>query len=146
MSTLVTRLNAELRGDRSIWAILIVLSLFSLLAVYSSTGTLAYRTTGGNTEVFLMKHGVILLGGLVLTYICHRLHYMTFSRSAPVLLLLTVPLLIYTLAFGVDVNDARRWIEVPFVGITFQTSDFAKIALVIYVDRKSTRLNSSHYS
>jgi cell division protein FtsW len=60
---------------------------------------------------------------------------MTFSRSAPVLLLLTVPLLIYTLAFGVDVNDARRWIEVPFVGITFQTSDFAKIALVIYVAR-----------
>ncbi len=135
MSTLATRLNAELRGDRSIWAILIVLALFSLLAVYSSTGTLAYRTAAGNTEAFLVKHGVILLGGLVLTYICHRLHYMTFSRSAPVLLLLTVPLLIYTLMFGVDVNDARRWIEVPFVGITFQTSDFAKIALVIYVAR-----------
>jgi len=135
MSTLATRLNAELKGDRAIWAILIVMALFSLLAVYSSTGTLAYRTAGGNTEAFLVKHGLILLGGLVLTYICHRLHYMTYSRSAPVLLLLTVPLLVYTLAFGVDVNDARRWIEVPFVGITFQTSDFAKIALVIYVAR-----------
>lgn len=135
MSTIATRISAELRGDRSIWAIIILLALFSLLAVYSSTGTLAYRNMGGNTEAFLMRHGLHLAVGLVLTYLCHLLSYMTYSRSAPVLLLLAVPLLVYTLVFGVDVNEARRWIEVPFVGITFQTSDFAKIALVIYVAR-----------
>ncbi len=135
MSTIATRLSAELRGDRSIWAIIILLALFSLLAVYSSTGTLAYRNMGGNTEAFLLRHGMHLAVGLVLTYLCHLLGYMSYSRSAPVLLLISVPLLIYTLVFGVDVNDARRWIELPFVGITFQTSDFAKIALVIYVAR-----------
>jgi cell division protein FtsW len=79
---------------------------------------------------------VILLGGLVLTFLCHRLHYMTFSRSAPVLLAVCVPLLVFTLAYGAEVNQARRWIEVPFVGVTFQTSDFAKLALIIYVARQ----------
>ena len=135
MSNFAARLNAELRGDKAIWAILVILALFSLLAVYSSTGTLAYRTAGGDTEAFLFKHGFILLGGLLMAYLCHRLQYMTFSRAAPVLLLLSIPLLAYTLTFGAEVNDARRWIEVPFMGITFQTSDFAKIALVIYVAR-----------
>lgn len=135
MSTIITRINAELRGDRAIWAVVILLAVFSLLAVYSSTGNLAYQQFGGNTEAMLFRHAVILVGGLVLTYLCHLMHYMTFSRSAPLLLVLAVPLLIYTLFFGAEVNEARRWIEVPFVGISFQTSDFAKLALVIYVAR-----------
>lgn len=135
MSTIATRLYAELRGDRAIWGIVAILAIFSLLAVYSSTGTLAYKERGGNTEAFLLKHGLILVGGLVLTYVCHLLHYMKYSRSAPVLLLLSIPLLVYTIAFGADINDARRWIQVPLVGITFQTSDFAKLALIIYIAR-----------
>jgi len=135
MAALGSRLVAELRGDKAIWAVIIILAVFSLLAVYSSTGTLAYRFRGGNTEAFLFKHGIILFGGLVLTYICHMLHYMVFNRSAPVLLVLSVPLLIYTIAFGAELNEARRWIEVPLVGITFQSSDFAKLALVLYVAR-----------
>jgi cell division protein FtsW len=133
--SLATRLYAELRGDRAIWAVIAVLALFSIMAVYSSTGTLAYREMGGNTESFLVKHLLIVVGGLFLTYLAHLLHYMKYSRSAPVLLLISVPLLIYTIAFGADINDARRWIEVPFVGITFQTSDFAKLALIIYLAR-----------
>jgi len=72
MSTLITRLNAELRGDKAIWAIIALLSIFSILAVYSSTGTLAYRYRGGDTEAFLLKHGVILLLGLGLIYSCHQ--------------------------------------------------------------------------
>ncbi len=135
MSTFTARIYAELRGDKAIWAILVLLAVFSILAVYSSTGTLAYRERGGNTEAFLMKHGVILLGGLFLTYIAHMLHYSKYNRMAPVLLLISVPLLMYTLAFGADINDAKRWIELPFVGITIQTSDFAKLALIIYVAR-----------
>ncbi len=129
------RVAAELRGDRVIWAILALLALFSILAVYSSTGTLAYRERGGNTEAFLLKHGVILAGGLVLTYFCHLLHYMRFSRWAPILLPIAVLLLLYTVILGADINDARRWIVLPVVGITFQTSDLAKIALIIYVAR-----------
>lgn len=135
MSTVTARIYAELRGDKAIWAILVLLAIFSILAVYSSTGTLAYRERGGNTEAFLIKHGVIMAGGLFLAYIAHMLHYSKFNRIAPVLLLISVPLLLYTLTFGADINDARRWIELPFVGITIQSSDFAKLSLIIYVAR-----------
>lgn len=133
--SLGTRIYAELQGDRSIWSILAILSILSVLGVYSSTGTLAYRQMGGDTEAFLIKHLLIVVGGLFLAYLAHLLHYMKYSRSAPVLLLLSIPLLIYTIAFGADINDARRWISVPLMGITFQTSDFAKLALIIYVAR-----------
>lgn len=133
--SLATRIYTELRGDKSIWAIVALLAIFSILAVYSSTGTLAYQERGGNTEAFLTKHGIILFGGLFLTYLCHLMHYMRYSRAAPILLLLSIPLLVYTIAFGADINEARRWISLPYVGITFQTSDFAKLALIIYVAR-----------
>ncbi len=135
--SLGNRLYAELRGDRVIWMILAVLALFSLLLVYSSTGTLAYREKGGDTEFFLLKHLLILAGGLFLAYSCYSMHYMRFKRVAPYLILLAVPLLIYTISFGTDLNEARRWIS--FMDITFQTSDFAKLALIIYVAREITR-------
>jgi cell division protein FtsW len=134
--SLGTRLYAELRGDRAIWAILAVLAIFSILIVYSSTGTLSYKKMGGNTETILIKHLVIVGGGLFLAYVAHLTHYMKYSKWAPTLLIISVPMLIYTIAFGVDINEARRWIEVPFVGITFQASDFAKLALIIYIARE----------
>jgi cell division protein FtsW len=134
--SLGTRLYAELRGDRAIWAILAVLAIFSSLIVYSSTGTLSYKKMGGNTETILIKHLVIVGGGLFLAYVAHLTHYMKYSKWAPTLLIISVPMLIYTIAFGVDINEARRWIEVPFVGITFQASDFAKLALIIYIARE----------
>ena len=135
MSTLVNRLSAELRGDRAIWGIFAVMAVFSLLAVYSSSGILAYRDRGGNTEAYLMKHGLILLMGMVLTYLIHLLNYKRFNRLAPVMLLISIPLLMYTIAYGTEINDARRWIQLPFVGLTFQTSDFAELALITYVAR-----------
>lgn len=134
--SLGTRLYAELRGDRAIWAILAVLAIFSILIVYSSTGTLSYKKMAGNTETILIKHLVIVIGGLFLAYVAHLTHYMKYSKWAPTLLIISVPMLIYTIAFGVDINEARRWIEVPFVGITFQASDFAKLALIIYIARE----------
>lgn len=124
-----------MKGDRVIWAIIVLLAIFSILAVYSSTGTLAYRERGGDTESFLLKHGVILLAGLTIVYFGHLLHYIRYSRWAPVLLAISVPLLMYTLLLGADINEARRWIEVPIVGLTFQTSDLAKLALILYVAR-----------
>lgn len=130
-----TRIYAELKGDRAIWSVLAVLALFSLLAVYSATGTLAYKNMSGNTEAYLVKHFLIIVGGLFLTYLAHLMHYTKYSRWAPALILASIPLLVYTIAFGEDINDARRWIAVPFAGITFQTSDFAKLALIIYVAR-----------
>jgi cell division protein FtsW len=130
-----TRIAAELRGDRVVWAILVLLGLFSILAVYSSTGTLAYRDRGGDTESYLFKHGIILMGGLVITYFAHLLHYKRYMNWAPVLLAITFILLGYTLVMGVDINQARRWIVVPVIGLSFQTSDFAKLALIIFIAR-----------
>ena len=127
------RIYAELRGDRVVWMIVLLLAIFSILTVYSATGTFAYK--GGNTEFYLLKQFLLVAGGLVLTYVCYLMHYMQYSRFAPVILLLCIPLLVYTLAFAPEINDARRWIQLPFIGITFQTSDFAKLALIIYVAR-----------
>ncbi len=133
--SLKSRVYQELKGDLAIWLIIGFLAAFSLMAVYSSTETLAYKERGGNTEYFLIKHFIILVGGLCLTYICHLIYYMRYSLIAPFLLLVSIPLLIVTLFFGPEINEARRWLEVPGLGITFQSSDFAKIALIIYVAR-----------
>jgi len=133
--TLGSKLYTKLKGDHAIWMIVIVLALFSVLIVYSSTGHIAFKERGGNTEFYLIKHLIFIIGGLVLTTICYQMHYTRFLRISPLLLLLSIPLLIYTIAFGADVNQARRWIELPFIEMTFQTSDFAKLALIIYVAR-----------
>lgn len=141
MSSIGKRISAELKGDRVIWMILAVLVLFSLLTVYSATGSLAYKSRGGNTEAFLIRHGFILMLGLILTYLAYSLNYMRYKQLAPWMMIIAVPLLIYTLIFGQEINDARRWIEIPFIGLTFQTSDFARVALIIFVAREITRHN-----
>lgn len=135
--SLGNRIAAELRGDRTIWMIIAVLSLFSLLAVYSATGSLAWSARGGNTTIFLVTHAVRLAFGLFLVYLCHLLHYRQYQRAAPFLMLLTVPLLAFTLFFGQSLNDANRWLSIG--GISFQPSEFAKIALIIYIARELTR-------
>lgn len=132
---LSARISAELRGDRVIWAIILVLAVFSILAVYSSTGALAYRERGGDTVYYLFKHGIILGAGMVIVYVCHLMHYTRYSRWAPVMLALSIPLLLYTLLMGTELNEARRWIQLPVIGLTFQTSDFAKLATIVYVAR-----------
>ncbi|MBK7408254.1 MAG: FtsW/RodA/SpoVE family cell cycle protein [Saprospirales bacterium] len=141
MSTIGKRIYAELKGDRVIWMILAVLALFSILTVYSATGSLAYKMQGGNTEAYLIRHGFILMLGLIVTYLAYSVNYMRYKFVAPWLLMISVPLLIYTLGFGEEINNARRWIEVPFIGLTFQTSDFAKLALLMFVAREITRHN-----
>ncbi len=133
--SLSTRIAAELRGDRVIWAIIVLLSIISVLAVYSATGTIAYREREGVVSGYLFKHLIILGGGLVVVYLCHLFSYVKYSRWAPTLLLIAIGLLVLTMFFGVDINNARRWLRIPLIGLTFQTSDFAKIALIIYVAR-----------
>lgn len=137
--SLGNRIAAELKGDRTIWMIVAVLSLFSILAVYSATGSLAWQARGGNTTYYLITHLVRLAFGLFLVYMCHLLHYAKYKAAAPYLMLISVPLLFVTLLFGMNVNEASRWLEVPVIGVSFQTSDFAKIALIIYVARELTK-------
>lgn len=123
------------RGDVIIWLIVLMLSIFSLLAVYSSTGTLAYKTQAGNTEYYLFKHFVIIVFGLLLMYFAHRINYIYYSRIAQILLFISIPLLFITYIFGVDINEAKRWLVLPGTGLTFQTSDLAKLALIMYIAR-----------
>jgi len=126
------KIQDELKGDKVIWLIMLVLSLFSIMAVYSATSSMAFVRKGGNTEFYMMRHGIFLIVGLILTYICYRIPYQRFSTMAPYLFAVTIPLLLFTFFMGAEVNDARRWISLPG-GFTFQTSDFAKLALVIYI-------------
>jgi cell division protein FtsW len=135
--SLGNRIAAELRGDRTIWMIIAVLTLFSILTVYSATGSLAWQAKGGNTTYYLVTHMVRIAFGLFLVYLCHLLHYRKYQAMAPFLMLIAVPLLAITLLFGRNINDASRWIDL--FGISFQTSDFAKIALIIYIAREMTR-------
>ena len=131
--------NIKLRGDRTIWLIVGVLTLMSLLVVYSSTGTLAYKARGGNTEYFLLKHAALAAFGLILMVLVHMLPPRYFGRLAQVGLWLSVPLLIYTLAKGTSLNEASRWITIPIINQTFQSSDLAKLALIMYLARTLAR-------
>jgi cell division protein FtsW len=133
--SLANRITAELKGDRVIWAIVAILAFISILAVYSSTSYLAVAKEGGRTEFYLIKQILILGFGLLITYAFYLIHYKRFNVWAPYLVLIMAPLLIFTLAFGVEINHARRWLEIPGIGLTFQTSDFAKIAIITYVAR-----------
>lgn len=135
--SLGNRIAAELRGDRTIWMIVAVLSLFSLLAVYSASGWEAWRMRGGNTTVMFFAHVMRLAFGLFIIYMCHLLHYRQYQRVAPVLILISIPLLAFTLFYGRAINEAPRWIEL--FGFSFQPSEMAKIALIIYIARELTR-------
>jgi cell division protein FtsW len=126
------------RGDRWIWLIVILLSMISLLAVYSSTGTLAFKR-GVGAESILMKHLFMIVGGIALMYISHKLDYRYYAGISKILMIATVPLLLYTLIFGSHVNDASRWIPIPGTGLSFQTSDLAKLALITYLARTLSR-------
>ncbi len=134
--SLGNRIAAELRGDRTIWMIIAVLSLFSLLAVYSASGGEAWRLRGGNTTVMFVSHVMRLAFGLFIIYMCHLLHYRQYQRVAPILILASVPLLAITLFYGQSINDANRWLNIA--GFSFQPSEFAKIALIIYIARELT--------
>lgn len=136
--SMMNRVTAELRGDRVIWAIVAVLSMVSILTIYSASSSLAFQKNGGNTEYYLIKQILILAFGLAIVYVFHIIHYKRFNLWAPYMLAVTVPLLVLTLAVGTEVNDAVRWLEVPGLGLTFQTSDLAKISLITYIARSIT--------
>lgn len=127
-----------LKGDRVIWAIVFLLSLLSILVVYSSVVTLAHKYKQGNTEAYLIKHGITVIGGILIMYLVHKMKYTLFSRVAQIGILLVVPLLLFTLLRGVSAGEASRWIPIPGIGLTFQSSDVAKIILLIFVARTLT--------
>ncbi|MEO7530959.1 MAG: FtsW/RodA/SpoVE family cell cycle protein [Sediminibacterium sp.] len=127
------------RGDKYIWGIVVLLSLISILVVYSATGSLAYKMYKGNTNVYLFKQVSFSLVGMLVIYFLHRINYTIFSKVATILFLISIPLLLYTLLFGAKINDGSRWIKLPIINMTVQTSDFAKLALFMYISRMLSR-------
>ncbi len=132
--TIINNIFSKTKGDRWIWLIVILLSVISLLAVYSAIGTLAYKK-GVGAESILMKHLAMIIGGIGLMYISHKVDYRYYRGISKLLMIITIPLLLYTLAFGHHVNDASRWVSIPGTGLSFQTSDLAKLALITYLAR-----------
>ena len=125
----------KINGDKTIWAVVVLLSILSILVVYSSISTLAYKYKSGDTIPFLMKHTGIILFGLVLMYFAHKIRSGFYSRFATIAMIVSIPLLVLTLLSGSNINEASRWLRIPVIDLTFQTSDFAKIALIMYVAR-----------
>lgn len=125
----------NIRGDKIIWLVVFGLSAFSILAVYSSTGMLAYKQQDGNTEYYVIKHAALLFAGIGMMYLAHLISYKYYSRFAQIILYISIPLLFYTLVFGSNLNEAARWITLPVINLTFQTSDLARFALIMYTAR-----------
>ncbi|MBA2330789.1 MAG: FtsW/RodA/SpoVE family cell cycle protein [Flavisolibacter sp.] len=123
------------RGDKVIWALVGLLVLASLLVVYSATGSLAYKMYKGNTEIYLFKQIAFIAIGFCIIYFAHLVNYTLYSRIAKLLFLLSIPLLLYTLFFGVTLNEGSRWIKLPIINMTMQTSDLAKLALFMFLAR-----------
>jgi len=123
------------KGDKVIWALVVLLALVSMLVVYSATGSLAYKNYRGNTEIYLFKQVAFIVLGIGIIYFAHRVNYVIYSKVAQLLFLLSIPLLIYTLFFGLSMNEGSRWIRLPIIGMNLQTSELAKLALFMYLAR-----------
>lgn len=130
------KFNRIFQGDRVIWIVIIILALISLMAVYSATGTYANAKYDGKNTYVLLSHAVRLVLGLGAVYVAHRLKYTYYSKLFQIAFWISIPLLAYTLFFGVNLNEAQRVVNI--LGVSFQSSDFAKIALMGYLARELT--------
>ncbi len=124
-----------IKGDHTIWVIIVFLALVSLLTVYSATGSLAYKTQGGNTTYFMFKQLGFLLVGISLIVVVHRIPYKYFIIFSLPVLYFSIFMLAITLISGQNLNEASRWFTVPGIGLSFQPSELAKLALIVYVAR-----------
>lgn len=130
MNQLKVWADKNLQGDKVIWAVVFALSMISILVVYSSIGTLAFKRTV-SPEKFLLTHTMHVFIGLAAMWFAHKVDYRYYSKLSKIALLVSVPLLIYTFTNGTTINDAARWIQIPIIGTSFQPSDFASLALIV---------------
>lgn len=129
--------NKIFQGDRVIWMVVAFLSLMSLLAVYSATGTLAQARHDGNNTFVLLSHAATLVVGLLAMYVAHRVRYTYYSVLLKLAFIVSVPLLAYTTFKGADLNNAQRVVEI--FGVSFQSSDLAKVALIGFLSLMLTK-------
>jgi cell division protein FtsW len=128
-------LKNTFKGDRVIWGLVVLFMFYSLLAVYSSSAGVAFLKHGGNTTYFLRSQFLMLSLSLVIIVVVHYLPYRIYFSLAGVFVVISVGLLVLTLLFGARMNEATRWLVIPGTGFTIQTSDIAKVSLVLYLAR-----------
>ncbi len=131
----MNELLRKVQGDKVLWMVTLLLSILSVLAVYSAISTLAYKAEG-NSLKFLFKHTAMLVVGFGVMFVVHKIRFKYFSKASAILFWLAAGLLLLTLVVGPDINSARRWLRIPFIGLTFQSSDLAKIVLVTFTARQ----------
>lgn len=125
----------KIQGDKFIWGIVFLFSFVSVLLIYHATKELAHEFMDGNNFYFVTKHGFILGSALLLIYYVHMIPPNYFAKTGVLLLYISIPLLLLTLIAGFSVNSADRWLKIPVLNLSFQTSDLAKLALVLYLAR-----------
>jgi len=134
----VNNIFANIQGDKTLWAVLILLAGFSFLPVYSAASNLAYVSGSGNTFNYLFKHFIHLSLGFTFMYLMQKIPYHYFRGISILMIPVVIVLLLYTI-FQPSVTDSltntNRWIKIPFVGFTFQPSTLAGVILMIYVSR-----------
>ncbi len=137
----MTQLFENIKGDKTIWAIIAILAIFSFLPVYSASTNLVYVAGKGSTFGYLFKHAILLLVGFGIVFAIHKIPYRYFSGLSVIMLPVVVVLLIVTLTQGTVIGgaNASRWIRIPFVGVGFQTSTMAAVILMIYISRYLAR-------
>lgn len=136
-------INKILKGDKVIWIIALLLAVISLIVVYSATSALALNKYEGDTGKALMKHLTMMLFGFLMMFGASRINYKHYAKIAWVLLIPTLALLLYTLVFGRNINDASRSINVG--GFSFQPSEMAKIILITYLARQLIMMEGKVY-
>jgi len=137
----MTQIFENIKGDKTIWAIIAILAIFSFLPVYSASTNLVYGVGKGTTFGYLIKHAVLLALGFTIVFFTHKIPHRYFSGLSVLLLPLVIVLLIVTLAQGTVINgvNASRWIRIPGMGVGFQTSTLASVVLMMYVSRYLAR-------
>jgi cell division protein FtsW len=131
IQTIKSFADKHLKGDPVIWTVVFALGMLSILVVYSATGTISYFKFNGNTEYYLLRHSFLVFLSFFAMWVAHKIDYRYYSKLSRLALWLSVPLLIFAWQFGVNLNDASRWITIPFLNQSFQPSDLAKLALII---------------
>lgn len=134
----------NIKGDKVIWAVVALLALFSFLPVYSASSNLVYVVGNGTTMGHLVKHGLLLFLGFGIIYGVHKIPAHFFKGLSIIAMPVVLALLVYTMAQGttIDGANASRWIRLPFVGITFQTSTLASVVLMIYIARYLSKIKN----
>lgn len=129
----ILNIQKRIKGDSWIWLTVLFLSIASVLAVYSASGSLSHGANGSSTETYLLKQVSIVLVGFGLAYFIQSVHYTIFGKLSILALILSIILLGLTIAYGMEINDARRWLRIPIINTSFQTSDFARLSLIVYI-------------